>query len=133
MVILGTKAKEIVKDFLKPDVQAYIFSPRDTMTQRYGARPTHRRKPNNERKTKRRIRDSYTTNTYARAITYACDKIGVPRWSPNQLRHSAATRLRKEFGLDVAQAVLGHKTAEVTQVYAELDRGKALDAMKRSG
>jgi integrase len=32
------------------------------------------------------------------------------RWHPNQLRHSAATRLRREFGLDVAKAVPGHSS-----------------------
>ena len=30
-----------------------------------------------------------------------------------------ATRLRKRFGLDGAQVILGHKTLSVTQVYAE--------------
>jgi integrase len=133
VIALGPKAQEILTGFLKPDVQAFIFSPRDAMRQRYASRPTHRSKPNRERKTQRRIRNFYTTNTYARAISYACDEAGVSKWSPNRLRHSAATRLRKEFGLDVAQAVLGHKTAEVTQVYAELDRGKAIEAMRRSG
>jgi hypothetical protein len=36
------------------------------------------------------------------------------RWHPNQLRHSAATRLRREFGLDVARAVLGHSSVMPT-------------------
>jgi integrase len=43
-------------------------------------------------------------------------------WNPHQLRHSAATRIRREFGLDAAQVVLGHRTLAVTQVYAEQDR-----------
>jgi integrase len=30
-------------------------------------------------------------------------------WHPHPLRHNAATRLRKEHGLDVARAVLGHR------------------------
>jgi integrase len=41
------------------------------------------------------------------------------RWHPHQLRHSAATDLRKRFGLEPAQVILGHKTLTVTQVYAE--------------
>jgi integrase len=40
-------------------------------------------------------------------------------WHPHQLRHNAATRLRKDFGLEAAQVILGHKTLTVTQVYAE--------------
>ena len=46
------------------------------------------------------------------------------RWCPNQLRHSHATRVRKEFGLEAAQVTLGHARADVTQVYAE--RNEAL-------
>jgi integrase len=55
------------------------------------------------------------------------------RWHPHQLRHNAATRLRKEFGLDVARAVLGHASPVVTEVYAELDGAKAAEAMERVG
>ena len=40
------------------------------------------------------------------------------RWSPNQLRHSAATEIRRRFGLEAAQTVLGHASADITQVYA---------------
>ena len=38
---------------------------------------------------------------------------------------TAATRLRKQFGLEVAQLVLGHSSAEITDaVYAERDVSK---------
>jgi integrase len=40
------------------------------------------------------------------------------RWSPNQLRHSAGTEVRQQFGIEAAQMVLGHKNAHVTQIYA---------------
>ena len=55
------------------------------------------------------------------------------RWHPHRLRHSAATWLRREFGLDVARAVLGHSSPVVTEVYAELDGAKAAEAMERVG
>jgi integrase len=45
----------------------------------------------------------------------------VPGWHPHQLRHVAATQTRKRFGLEHAQAVLGHARADVTQIYAERD------------
>jgi integrase len=41
------------------------------------------------------------------------------RWHPNQLRHTFATRVRKDHGLEAAQVLLGHSRADVTQVYAE--------------
>lgn len=46
-------------------------------------------------------------------------------WHPNQLRHSAATEIRKQFGLEAAQVTLGHARADVSQVYAERDYTKA--------
>ncbi len=35
-------------------------------------------------------------NSYERAIKTACRKAGIPQWSPNQLRHAAATRIRRQ-------------------------------------
>ncbi len=48
------------------------------------------------------------------------------RWHPNQLRHTAATLIRKQFGLEAAQLVLGHSSAMITDaVYAERDAGQS--------
>jgi integrase len=79
----------------------------------------------------------YTKDSYHRAIQRACDRANaaartaapdtkpevrlVPRWHPNQLRHAAATEIRRKFGLEAAQVVLGHSRADVTQVYAKRD------------
>jgi integrase len=49
------------------------------------------------------------------------------------LRHAAATRLRREFGLDVARVVLGHSSPVVTEIYAEADREKAAAVMRKIG
>jgi integrase len=54
-------------------------------------------------------------------------------WHPNQLRHAKATELRREFGLDTARAVLGHRSPQVTECYAELDKVKAAQAMEQLG
>jgi len=54
-------------------------------------------------------------------------------WHPHQLRHSAATRLRKDFGLEAAQVILGHRTLTVTQVYAERNVAAAQDVMAAVG
>jgi len=130
---LGPQAQQIVQDQLKPDTQAFLFSPADAMAERYAARSTHRRKPNLHRKTKRRLKSRYTRMAYAKAIAYACEKASVPHWTPNQLRHAAATQIRREHGLDAAQVILGHKTARITEVYAELDKAKAIEVVRRSG
>jgi integrase len=55
------------------------------------------------------------------------------RWHPHQLRHNAATRIRKEKGLDAARAILGHRSLAITEVYAELDQGLAADTIRQLG
>ena len=77
--------------------------------------------------------DSYTTSSYRRAIVRACERAGIPRWTPNQLRHSRATELRRKYGLEAVQTVLGHAQADVTQVYAERDFELAKRIMREVG
>lgn len=56
------------------------------------------------------------------------------RFHVNQVRHSAATVLRREFGLEAAQLVLGHASAYVTDAcYAERDHSKVVEIMQRIG
>ncbi len=77
--------------------------------------------------------DRYSVKSYHHAIGYGCLRTGIPSWHPNQLRHSAATSLRKQFGLDAARVILGHSSPVVTEVYAELDREKACSIMAKIG
>jgi integrase len=54
-------------------------------------------------------------------------------WSPNQLRHTFATDVRKRFGLEAAQVLLGHSEADTTQLYAERDAERAVAVMLQVG
>ncbi len=54
-------------------------------------------------------------------------------WHPHQLRHNAATELRKEFKLETARIILGHHSAAVTEIYAERDERDAIDAIGKVG
>lgn len=67
----------------------------------------------------------YTPQSYGRAISRACEASGLPHWHPHQLRHAYATRVRESHGLDAAQALLGHATARVTEIYAQKSAGLA--------
>ena len=49
------------------------------------------------------------------------------------IRHKAGTRIRRQFGLEAAQLLLGHVACDVTQVYAEANSAKALDVARRIG
>jgi integrase len=55
------------------------------------------------------------------------------RWSPNRLRHAAATEIRSRFGLEAAQVTLGHAAADVTQIYAERDMTLAVRVAREVG
>jgi integrase len=70
----------------------------------------------------------YTSDSYRRAIHRACDEAKLERWSPNRLRHSAATEIGSSFGIVAAQVVLGHTTPDTTAIYAErnLDLAKTV-------
>jgi integrase len=67
------------------------------------------------------------------SLCAACQAEQVPYWHPNQLRHTKATEIRREAGLDAARAVLGHRSPVVTEVYAEVDLGKAAEVMEKLG
>jgi integrase len=55
------------------------------------------------------------------------------RWHPNQLRHTAATTIRREYGIETARIQLGHSRAFTTEIYAEADRVQAMEAMAKLG
>lgn len=133
LILLGPRAQQIVRQFMRREVAAYLFSPLEARRQRCAQCKTHRHQPNAEPRTERRVGTRYTPSSYAQVIARACREHSIPAWSPNRLRHNAATRLRKEFGLDVAQVVLGHSSADVTQVYAAVDMERAVAAMERVG
>jgi integrase len=87
-------------------------------------------------------RPRYDTNSYRRAITYGIqqankqrdqDNPEIPAWYPLQIRHSRATEVRRLYGLDGAQSALGHKNADITQVYAEKSLKLAIDIARSIG
>ena len=112
---------------------------------------------------KRMPKTCYTKDSYHRAVERACEvAFGMPKelrnvstklpeeerkrllmlaaewrhqhcWHPNQLRHSKATEIRRHFGLEAAQVVLGHARADVTQVYAERDTALAVEVVRKIG
>jgi len=135
-VYLGPKAQQIVGRFLKADVSAYLFDPRQAIAERAAEAESHRRKDQipTKRKSNRTIGERYTVDSYRRAIERASKAVDVPKWTPHRLRHTAATRIRREAGLEVARAVLGHTTASVTeQFYAEADAAKSAQVMAKIG
>lgn len=89
--------------------------------------PLGRREGESKEEWRRRLRETGLLpelNAWRRAHSF----------HPHQLRHNAATLLRREFGLEAAQLALGHASAQITDaVYAERDRAKVIEIMRRIG
>lgn len=134
LIYLGPRAQTIITLYLLRPADSYLFSPKDAVRQsrdrlRRGNNPPKKRRPSPKRVPGNR----YTRRSYYSAIKRGCEKAGIEVWGPNRLRHSAATYLRKRFGIEAARVVLGHRSSAVTEVYAELDRTKAADIMAEVG
>lgn len=143
VILIGPKAQAILKPYLEDRAdRLWCFSPKDSRRMarekksgervtpaHYGNRPGSNRVKNANRMPGLK----YTTDSYRRAVNRACDLAKVERWSPNRLRHTAATKIREQFGLEAAQYVLGHSKADTTQIYAERNLKLAADAIKRQG
>src|SRR5262249_46979621 len=82
---------------------------------------------------KRNRHDTYNRHSYGDAIERGCLKAEIPVFTANQIRHTYATRVRHQFGLEAAQVVLGHSKADVTQVYAERNLSLARDVAAKIG
>jgi integrase len=140
---IGPKAQAILTPYLieKADCpEAFLFSPADSIrlfrAERRAKRKTKVQPSQISRRManpKRRPREQYDRHSYNHAIGTACIKAGVAHWYPNQLRHSAGTEIREKFGLEFAQAVLGHAHANTTEIYAKLSFEKAAEVMKKIG
>jgi integrase len=141
VVPLGPQCREILQPFLEGAEGGYLFRPahaerarhvKQRLARRTPMTPSQRaRKPRSKRE--KSLQPHYGVASYRRAITRACDKAGVPHWTPHRLRHSAATRFRREFGIETTRMILGHRSSVITEIYAEPDWQKATEAMRRVG
>jgi integrase len=139
---LGPKAQSVLMRYIHRPAGLAIFSPAENERQRLEERHAGRTTPlscgnlpgdSSRGRKPRQFSDHYDTEAYGKAIARACARAGVERWAPNRLRHSAATAIRKQFGLDAAGATLGHAKVDVTQVYAERAHELAFDVARQVG
>ncbi len=115
IIPIGPKAQVVLKKYLFK-VDDYCFKPEEGMANNQGRLPIE-------------LTDHYTTGTYGRAVQRALrraqkaaekeNRPPIPDFSPHNLRHTAATLARAEMGLEAAQVMLGHSSADVTEIYAE--------------
>lgn len=106
-IVMGPKAQEAMRPLLRPSAKAPVFPSRDP-------------------------RIPLTPQALLQAVRRAC-QVAKTDWYPYMIRHAAATRLRKEVGLEAARVVLGHKSAFTTEIYAEVDQARAREIAARMG
>ena len=161
VIFIGPQAQGVLLRYFARDPESFCFRPCDSEAKRRSAQHAARRtpiscgnRPGSNRIQGKRSRppgEFYITRAYHQAVRMACLKaFPVPteiegkaaaaakwranhKWAPNQLRHSAATEIRKRYGLEAAQVVLGHSKADVTQVYAERDYALAANVARQIG
>jgi integrase len=149
IIAIGPEAQRVLKEFFTPDASNYVFSPARAMdeirAERAAARvtpryPSHMRRNAAKRKLtpQRKPAARYDTGSYALAVARAVArlnalKVTIPHWHPNQLRHTFATKARKQFSLEHAGASLGHSKVSATEIYAERDAGLAVEVAARIG
>lgn len=156
-VPLGPLAQHVIRPFLDRAPEAFLFSPIEAEAWRNERRAVVR---NPNRKTKiypselkarllrkqartpkvsvRSKRERYDSDSYRRAITYGIQKarkagVQIAGWHPHRLRHSCGTEVRKKYGIEAAQVMLGHTTANVTEIYAERNLKLAVSVAKEIG
>ncbi len=141
-IYIGPLAQAILLRYLVRGENEHCFSPIEADKQRRDAKHAVRKTPlscgnkpgsNVTKKPKKAPGTAYTTQSYARSIRYACNSAEIAPWAPNRLRHSLATQVRKSDGLEAAAVILGHSEVGVTQIYAEADRAKAIEVVRRIG
>jgi len=148
IVYIGPESQKVIRPYLLRDASQACFSPKESAAAVRARRAANRTTPlscgnragtNCKLSPKRQANDQFVTASYGRAIARACDQAFPPpkgtadvkawqtanRWAPNQLRHTAATEIRRRFGLEAAQVILGHAEAKITEIYAERDATKA--------
>ena len=134
---LGVPEQNLIAPYLagKKPTDA-VFSPRTAQAERNAERRANRKtkqtpsqKARDEERAAKpsRYNESYTATAYRKAVEYAIasgnrqlsEDEQIPHWYPYMLRHSAATDAELAYSDTDAQALLGHKTVNMTKRYSK--------------
>ncbi len=161
-VPLGPMAQSLIGPFMSRGESAFLFSPAEADEHRHELRAVHRNRKTpvypcelrararrklkaRSRKSKRPKGECYTPDSYRRAIEYGVTRsnrerrkadpqaVQICKWSPYQLRHSFATNMRRDYGVEAAQLGLGHARTNIVDVYAEKNLSLIVDIARKSG
>lgn len=124
LLFIGPKAQAVIGELF--DGRDYLFQPRHMNGKRAKG-----------------YRSFYDAQSYMRAVSRAIDRVNrqrakdgrpaIQRWTPHQLRHARGTLVRETHGLEAAQASLGHRKIDATQIYAQAQMAKARAVAMETG
>jgi integrase len=132
VIPLSKIEQELIAPYLvgKKSTEA-VFSPRTAQQEWH----------NGKRRVPKEYSEFYNKDSYRQAVEYAINKANksrpdddkIPRWTPYQIRHTAATAAELEVGFDGAQTLLDHERPDTTARYthARLQKLKALARNRR--
>jgi integrase len=127
---IGPRGQAILTPYLiekEATPEAFLFSLQDTIRLRNWEKRKNRKSLNKKGEVQPSQRDRskpdsakkpkemYSRDAYNRTIARACEKAGVPVWTPNQLRHTAATEITAQVSLEAAKEYLGHASISTTE------------------
>lgn len=145
---IGPQAQAILEPFMARPATEYLFKPAATISERREQRRAARKtkvQPSQAaraaRAKPREVSERYNRTSYRNALARAVKRIAGDDaakfeelyFSPNQLRHTKATAVRAEHGIEAARIALGHSDITTTLLYAEADLEKAKQIAKTSG
>lgn len=140
IIPIGPRAQAILKPYFARPADAFCFSPQESEASRHREMRARRKtkvqpsqRNRRRKKPKRPPQDHYTRDSYRRAVQRAAAKAKVEQWTPHQIRHTTATEVRRKFGVEASQTYLGHKDANITQIYAERNFHLARDVARKIG
>jgi len=138
---LASKAQEI----LKPRIENcksmdFIFSPVEAMQEIRDQKSANRKtpmscgnRPGTNRKQHPMIRPGkmYLSSSLCNTVKRACKRAGVERFTPYDLRRSAATRIRSKLSKEAAKLLLGHVSTDTTDIYLLDEVQEAMKVAKK--
>ncbi len=69
-------------------------------------------------------------DSFRTSVQRALKRAGLESFTPQQLRHTMGTEVRREYGLDAAQVLLGHSSARTTEGYAHVRLEEVIKSMQ---
>jgi integrase len=73
-------------------------------------------------------------DTYRNVFVRRCHELGIPAYTPRQIRHTSATYLKlKGVDTDVIGAILGHQSGNITLRYAQITESQRSQIVERYG